>query len=51
MSAIATAIAGKGLENGKYRDLDRDLPELEKFKRMQKAGLPQGAIENALVRA
>jgi len=50
MSALASAIAGKGLENGQYRDLDRDHPELERFKRMIKAGLPQGAIENSLMR-
>ena len=49
-AAAIQSLAGKGLENGQFRDLDREHPELDRFKRMQKAGLPQGAIENAMVR-
>lgn len=49
--AAAVAISGKGLEDGKYKDLDRDHPELERFKRMISMGLPQGAVENAMVSA
>ena len=45
-----SAIVGKGLEDGKYKTVPRDSPELDKFKRMQKVGLAQGAIENSMVR-
>ena len=45
-----SAIAGKGLEDGKYKAVPRNSPDLDKYKRMQKAGLPQGAIENSMVR-
>ena len=50
MADAKAAIAGKGLEGGEYKTVSRDSPDLEKYKKMQKCGLPQGAVENAMVR-
>lgn len=49
MADVKASIAGKGLEGGEFKTIGRDSPELDKFKKMSKCGLPQGAVENAMV--
>lgn len=41
---------GGGGDDGGYKRPPRGSPELAKYERMKSAGLPQGAVENAMIR-
>jgi len=49
-STPSSAPASSSSSDSKYKLLSKDAPEMQKFVKMMNSGLPQGAVENALMR-